>query len=154
MGANNEIEIRNNFNKALANIQQLNSYLDNFDEEIQFMEDKALLFRLYKYILKYQKFEGIKRFSIPVIGCANCGKSTILNSLIGFSLLPSKRKECTKKGILIRYWNQDYIIIRKTKFVKEKLFTNNDIYYFESGEKIIAQNEQDIHKILEGAKSL
>ena len=31
MGANNEIEIRNNFNKALTNIQQLNSYLDNFE---------------------------------------------------------------------------------------------------------------------------
>ena len=106
MGANNEIEIRNNFNKALTNIQQLNNYLDNFDEEIQFMEDKTLLSRLYKYILKYQKFEGIKRFSIPVIGCANCGKSTILNYTLNLNDILETSFDITTKFITIIRHNE------------------------------------------------
>ena len=40
-------------------------------------------------------------FFIPLLGTVNSGKSTILNGLIGYNILPAKKKECTKKGILI-----------------------------------------------------
>ena len=95
--------------------------------------------------------KNTKALYIPLLGVSNAGKSTILNSIIGNSILPSKRNECTKKGILIRYWDKDYPIIRKTRFVKKELYAQSNIYYFISEEKIIAQGERDIYKILEGA---
>ena len=64
--------------------------------------------------------------------------------------MPTKRTECTRKGILIRYWNKDYAIIRKTKFVKELMYTGKYNYRFISQEKIIAKGEENIRSILEG----
>ena len=94
--------------------------------------------------------KNTKNFYIPLLGLSNSGKSTVLNSIIGTSILPTKRTECTKKGILIRYWNKNYAIIRKTKFVKELLYTGKYNYRFISQEKIIAKGEENIRKILEG----
>ena len=92
-----------------------------------------------------------KMFFIPLLGVSNAGKSTVLNCMIGTSILPTRRNECTRKGILIRHWNKDYSIIRKAKFVKETMYTGNNIYSFISQDKIIAKGEKDIKKILEGA---
>ena len=64
-----------------------------------------------------------KYFYIPIIGLNNAGKSTILNSLIGYQLLPNNNSETTKKGILIKYWNKDYPIIYKANFKKKMVFT-------------------------------
>ncbi len=80
-----------------------------------------------------------------MLGVSNAGKSTILNGLIGYNILPAKKKECTKKGILIRYWENDYPVIRKTRF-----FSDNNKYYFLSEKEIIANNVEDIQNILSG----
>jgi hypothetical protein len=36
MGANNEAEIRKNFQESLSIIKKINHYLDNLDEELQY----------------------------------------------------------------------------------------------------------------------
>ena len=82
---------------------------------------------------------------IPLLGASNAGKSTMLNGLIGYEILPVQKNECTKKGILIRYCDNDYPVIRKTKFIKEK-----NRYYFQTGKDIIATGFEDIQKILRG----
>jgi len=92
-----------------------------------------------------------QNFYIPLLGLSNSGKSTVLNSIIGTSILPTKKAECTKKGILIRHWNKDYAIIRKTKFIKEQMYTGKYNYRFISQENIIAKGEENIRSILEGA---
>ena len=78
---------------------------------------------------------------IPLLGVSNAGKSTILNGLIGCSILPARKNECTKKGILIRYWDNDYPAIRKAKFI------NN---HFQSEKEVIAKNIEDIQNVLNG----
>jgi GTP-binding protein EngB required for normal cell division len=88
-----------------------------------------------------------KLLYIPLLGVSNAGKSTILNDLIGCKLLPVHQNECTKKGILIRYWNNDYPIMRKTKFKKDPY---ENYYYFESNEEIIANSIETIHEVLKG----
>ena len=72
----------------------------------------------YKKYLKLPSniFDSSKVIYIPLLGLSNAGKSTILNGLIGFNILPAKKTECTKKGILIRYWENDFPVIRKTRF--------------------------------------
>ena len=101
----------------------------------------------YKNYLKLPSniLNSSKVIYIPLLGLSNAGKSTILNGLIGFNILPAKKTECTKKGILIRYWENDYPVIRKTRFKN-----NNNKYYFESEKEIIAKNIEDIQNILCG----
>ena len=86
---------------------------------------------------------------IPMLGLSNAGKSTILNGLVGCSILPAHKNECTKKGILIKHWENDFPVIRKTKFKEDKL-GNEIIYYFKPEENIIAYGLDDIHRVLEG----
>ena len=90
-----------------------------------------------------------KLLYVPMLGVSNAGKSTILNGVIGCRILPAQKNECTKKGILIKHWEKEYPVIRKTRFKTEKLGTD-DIYYFESDEDIIAKGINNIHRILEG----
>ena len=84
-----------------------------------------------------------------MLGVSNAGKSTILNGIIGSRILPAQKNECTKKGILIKHWEKNYPVIRKTKFKIEKL-GKDDIYYFEADKDIIAKGIEKIHRILEG----
>ena len=86
---------------------------------------------------------------IPMLGVSNAGKSTILNGLIGCSILPAHKNECTKKGILIKHWDNEFPAIRKTKFKKDNL-GDEIIYYFEPEANIIARGIHDIHRVLEG----
>ena len=95
-------------------------------------------------------FKTSKLLYIPMLGVSNAGKSTILNGIIGCTLLPAHKNECTKKGILIKYWDNDYPVIRKTRFHNEKM-GEDDIYYFEPDTKIIARGLEDIHQVLEGS---
>ena len=95
-------------------------------------------------------FKTSKLLYIPMLGVSNAGKSTILNGIIGCSLLPAHKNECTKKGILIKYWDNDYPVIRKTKFKKEEI-GGKYIYYFEPSTSIIARGLEDIHQVLEGS---
>lgn len=90
-----------------------------------------------------------KLLYIPLLGVSNAGKSTILNGIIGSRILPAQKTECTKKGILIKHWDKDFPVIRKTRFKKEE-FGNEDIFYFDPDKDIIAKGIPNIHRVLEG----
>ena len=139
-----------NYNNKIDNISdKLRDFYVLYEKE---NKNSEKLYNLRKYInSSIGILKTSKNLYIPLLGVSNAGKSTLLNSLIGFSLLPSKRNECTKKGILIRHWEKDFAIIRKTKFIKESMYTGNDIYYFSTNENIIAEGVEDIRKILEGS---
>ena len=69
---------------------------------------------------------------------------------MGCDLLPCHKNECTKKGIIIKYWNKDFPVIRKTNLKKLKKIHQKFIYSFSPDEKIIAKGIEDIKKVLEG----
>ena len=91
-----------------------------------------------------------KLFFIPLLGVYNAGKSTILNDLIGIKLLPTNISECTKRGILIRPWDNDIPILRKADFIIENRDKKNEICYFVTSEDIIAEGAENIEKVLKG----
>ena len=143
------IKLKNEENKTKNEKKVLN-------EEIIISEKMNQIYTEYtneENLKKYKKYlklpsnilDTSKVIYIPLLGLSNAGKSTILNGLIGFNILPAKKTECTKKGILIRYWENDYPVIRKAKFIK-----NNNKYYFESEVETIANNIEDIQNILSG----
>ena len=90
-------------------------------------------------------------FYIPFIGVSNAGKSTILDDLIGFPLLPAHKNECTKKGVLIKHWNRPYPALRKTHFKKARSLNNEIYYYFEPESKEIALGVKNIQQVLEAS---
>jgi len=61
-----------------------------------------------------------EKLRIPVVGCYNAGKSSIINSFIGEDLLPVESKENTKEIIFIRYKN-----IQNPRLIKSNLKKEN-----------------------------
>ena len=55
---------------------------------------------------------------IPLFGPSNAGKSTLINGIIGRDLLPTDLNECTKRGIIIKYSDEENVI-KKADFVEE-----------------------------------
>ena len=82
---------------------------------------------------------------IPFLGPSNAGKSTIINNIIGEDVLQTSSNECTKKGILIRYKddNEPDFTIRKANF-RSSVFLGEKNYYFEAEEKPIATGLQNV----------
>ena len=87
---------------------------------------------------------------IPFLGPSNAGKTTIINGIIGRNILPTDLKECTKRGILISYSDQedDEISIYKSSFIEGKCF-NKTYYYLDDGH-IIGKGLNQVHSLLKG----
>ena len=104
----------------------------------QFMDCKIFVDDLQKLIQEINnliEYLGIYDvIFIPFIGQPNAGKSTIINSIIGKNILPIGLNECTKRGIIIKYWNKEEPYISKAYFKKEK-FHDRTYYYFEEKKK-------------------
>jgi len=101
----------------------------------------------------YQTIEFLQIYDvifIPFLGPSNAGKTTIINGILGEDILPSELNECTKRGIIIRYFddNETEINIRKTAF-KEETFLGKQKYYFES-DKIIAKGLKGVQETVRG----
>lgn len=93
-------------------------------------------------------------FYIPFLGVSNAGKSTILNDLIGYLLLPAQKNECTKKGLLIKHWKHDYPVLRITHFKKAETSNNSQTYYYfepELKKQPLAIGVEEIRRTLEAS---
>ena len=85
---------------------------------------------------------------IPFLGASNAGKSTIINGIIGRDLLPTALKECTKRGIIIRYSDTENVI-KKADFEEED-FSNKRYYYLHARDYIIGKGDEQIKQTLKG----
>ena len=87
---------------------------------------------------------------ISFLGPSNAGKTTIINDIIGEDILPADLNESTKRGIIIRYFddNETEINIRKVNFIEEE-FLGKKKYYFES-QDIIAKGLKGVQETVKG----
>ena len=132
-------------NKSIINI------LNNISKKIleKSKLDMKIIGGITTEIQKAIEFLGVYNvIFIPFIGPVGCGKSSIINGIIGEEILETGNN-CTKKGIIIRYLNpKEYEMnIRKTNF-KEKLFINKTNYYFEPEKNIIGRGLNQVKEIL------
>ena len=144
-----ELEIKETYDKKIDNILKL---VNEFDEKYEKEGINLDLREGFKRSMKsmIDVFKTSKMFFVPLIGVYNSGKSTILNNIIGYDLLPTNNGECTKKGILIKHWDYDIPIIRKAKFIVENTGSDNDICYFHIKDEIIAHGDENVKNILKG----
>ena len=131
--------------KIIRNLQSIAKEIKNskfISEEIS-----NIINEIYKTIEFLEIYDVI---FIPFLGPSNAGKTTIINGIIGEDILPSDLNECTKKGIIIRYFddNETEINIRKTIF-REEAFMGKIKYYFEK-KRIIAKGLKDVKETVRG----
>ena len=95
--------------------------------------------------------ESLKNYNsifIPFLGEINSGKSTILNGIIGEDILPTGLKQCTKRGIIIKYTNKETIIGKA--YLKKEIIKNQVKYYFDYDNEIIGIGLEQVKDTLKG----
>lgn len=116
------------------NIENPAIYFDDIDDKEKNLKEKFEAFNnLFKKFKDYNKnIEIIKTLSddigmlskyifnkreiyIPLFGNSSSGKSLILNDICGFNIFPVNQKECTKRGIIIKYGENIAIYTAKKK---------------------------------------
>lgn len=154
----NDNENENNFNevdKITSNVEtnkeiikQLELFYNEFKnsnsdlDKIHISNLSAKIQKLIEYLNIYDVI------FIPFLGASNAGKSTIINGIIGRDLLPTDLKECTKRGIIIRYSDKENVI-KKADF-KEEDFSNKKYYYLHARDYIIGKGDEQIKQTLKG----
>ena len=96
-------EIDKKFLDANKYIKHISQTLEKIKNDLFEEQDKEIYNELEKEFKKYEKFLGIERFCIPVIGLISSGKSTFLNFLLNIECLESKFDIATKCVVIIRH---------------------------------------------------
>ena len=148
MDAKEEQKELKTIDEISEDIRKTNSILYTFEEELKYTT--KLTEKINSFIIDYQKFEGIKRFSIPVIGKINCGKSTILNFLLDLDDVLEYSCDVTTKFISIIRHNKNLKgkppLIYNVEFEQRAYINNKYLYNFEKNGKYIEGNVKDIIK--------
>ena len=139
-------------NKITLLNKQITNKLKNISNNIKnkFKFDEQIKEKFIKDITNtIESLNTYNAIFIPFLGEINSGKSTIINGIIGDNILPTGLKECTKRGIIIRYSNND-TTIRKANF-KTEIIENKVKYYIDSeNEEIIGKGREQVKDILKG----
>ena len=136
----NENSINRKIMKYLSN---LNKKLDQSKFEVT--KFKSLINEI-KQTIEFLKIYDV--ILIPFLGASNAGKTTIINGMLGDDILPTDLGECTKRGIIIRYYEGE-MNIKKANFRKDELL-NTNYYYFESEKNVIGKGKNQVMEILKG----
>ena len=140
----NKIEEKTKINREIIN--HLNEIRFKFeDSKFYIKEIENIIAQIKKIIINLKIYDVIL---MPFIGAINSGKTTIINGIIGKELLPTDLNVCTKRGILIRYDDEEETTIRKASFVEEK-FLDITSYYFEA-ENSIGKGIKQVRETLQG----
>ena len=133
-----------NINEIIKYNNKTIQNLNDFSNEISYssIEDNSIKTILNTIDSGINNIYDRDYIYIPIIGNSNVGKTTILNCIVGYNLFPVKLFECTKKGIIVRYWDKDNVKLKKV-FLKQKECCGNNYYYFESDYTI----SDDIYEI-------
>ena len=153
---NMETDMKKFFEKIRKKENEINSISKNLKEFYIDVKNESFRQINIKLLDQYINnsiniLKASKYFYIPFLGVSNAGKSTILDALIGYPLLPAHKNECTKKGILIKHWNCPYPALRRTFFIPAETLNNEKYYYFEPEPKEIANGIKDIQRTLEAS---
>jgi hypothetical protein len=131
-------------NTGLAMIEKLETFLDETFKIIS-PEKELDFFKISLHSLR-ENILG-RKIRITFIGNINVGKSTVLNSIIGENVLPTKEIECTNRGVIIRYENCDKLKLYETKLIKRGKDLE-EYYFFETDEQPICEGVNDIKSYL------
>ena len=145
-----------NLKQTISNLNEkidtLNYLTTKFESKIKILKNKSLQNLCEEFRYHYYKFNGIKRFSIPVFGKISSGKSTLLNYILHLhGVFETDYKISTKFVCIVRHNpNLDKklkiynaLVNKRGEYKKgDKIFT---LWNFEKGEEI----KEDAKEIIE-----
>ena len=88
-----------------------------------------------------------KKIRVAFIGNMSVGKSTVLNSIIGEDILPTSQKECTYRGVILKYNNSNVFKLYKTSLIK-KGEGLDEYYIFKPDKKPVCEGKEQIKSYL------
>ena len=107
-------DIINVKNDGINIIEQLDNFLNEtfklIDPQNELKEFKISLQTLRENILG-------RKIRISLIGNISVGKSSVLNCIIGYDILPTKNTECTYRGVIIRHKKDNNFKLYRTKLI-------------------------------------
>ena len=123
------------FNDKEKSINAIIDFINDNNHTFQTTEGKEELKNLIlEFQKKYAQYKGLKRFSIPVIGCISSGKSTILNYLLNLNNILEIGEDITTKCICVIRHQKN---LKKPRVFKAYLeLRGENIYNIEEGEEI------------------
>ena len=147
------IEIQKKINEKNPFKNDPKIIFDSFKEIIEKIKSFKGEHEYIKVIIK--EFEYIENFlqneskiRIPTLGCISSGKSSLLNNLIGYDVLPVGKNTMTKIGIVINYTDSlKKICLKKTILEKSKNFLE-DYYCFKDEKDNIYSKLENMKEIL------
>ena len=136
----NKKELVEIFRETNHRIEDLYYFISSFKDNIKTIEE--ILAKVNLFEKAYKKYVGISRFSIPVIGKINCGKSTFLNFMIHLNgSLEINAEIATKFICIIRHNKKNKKpIIYETKAIERG---DNSMFNFKKG-KLLGKNINEI----------
>ena len=143
INTNNYLNSNNDINVNINLIKRLEPIVDQFvdlEPENELIKDIKNDFEFLKHYI----YED-RKIRVPIFGGYSTGKSSLLNSLIGFGdILPTGSGICTKRGIIIRNNPKGNYILYNSKFIRK-----GDYYYFEEGNIEIETEKKQVYKLKE-----
>ena len=144
-----DLTTKTDFTKTGECIGKINAIFNDYDKELENLP--KLSDKIIEYVKNYQKFENIKRFSIPIIGKINCGKSTILNCLLNLNDTLEYSCDTTTKFVSIIRHNKELKgkspLIYNVKFELRAYVNNIYLYNFEKDGDNLQGDVKDIIKV-------
>ena len=137
-----KIKQKNDFKYSTKRINELKYIIDNLS--ILEPNDKFIKNIVQEYDDLVNYINKDRKIRIALLGLYSSGKSTILNAIIGKKILPTSSGECTRRGIIIRYHNNNTPELYKTKFIQK-----SDYYLFEDSNKPVCIGFDNVKKELE-----
>ena len=147
------IKFSNNINKSHETINNINKeILDELKKLKEKLENSEFIGSIMKdlYLTIYY-LNSHNAILIPFLGPSNSGKSSIINDIIGEEVLQYREKECTKRGIIIRY-KDDYepdFTLKKADLICNE-FLGEKKYFFEEKGHIIADGLEKVKETIKG----
>ena len=124
--------------KKIEILKKLNNFISNYlneyiNENMKIKEeDRKDNFKVFtKNINEIKERLKVKKIRVSFIGNISVGKSSILNCIIGDKILPIEITQCTYRGIIIKYKDEEDFKLYKTKLHEE----NSISYYYFIDEK-------------------
>jgi hypothetical protein len=140
-----DLEVKKNNIKSETDtyIEKLNNIFYRLKQYIDEDENdkKSNISILNSNLRKLDKYiKNGKNIYIPFIGISSAGKSTTLNCIIGYQLFPESDKECTTRGIIIKYGEE-------VELYEVKVQTEKNFYVFEE-DRLISRNVKNVQEYL------
>ena len=136
----NEKNRKMDFNEAISDFEKfIKKTLGILDKNKEMKND---------YSIEYIKQNmSEKKIRVAFIGNMSVGKSTVLNCIIGEEILPTSQKECTYRGVILKYNDSDNYKLYKTSLI-QKGKDLDEYYIFEPDKKPVCEGKDQIKSYL------